>query len=97
MFGSESSFISLAADVKEMYDWLPQDDIVNAIEWVLKTIERKSRRSHVTIFYKETKRNRLGKSYFVDDSISIPFKTIFKISRFQIKNAYFVLNGIVFL
>ena len=42
-----------------MYDWLPQDDIVNPIKWVLKIIERKSRRSYVTIFYKERKRNKL--------------------------------------
>ena len=40
MFGSESSYISFAADVKEMYDWLPQNDIINAIEWVLKTVSR---------------------------------------------------------
>ena len=50
IFGSESSYISLAADVKEMYDWLPQNDIINPKEWVLKTIERKSRRSYVTVF-----------------------------------------------
>ena len=97
MFGSESSYISFAADVKEMYDWLPQNDILNAIEWVIKTIERKSRRSYVTVFCKERKKNRLGKSYYAEDSISFSFKMIFKVSCFQIKNAFFVLNGKVFL
>ena len=32
LFGSESSCIWFAADVKEMYDWLPQNDIINAID-----------------------------------------------------------------
>jgi hypothetical protein len=87
----------MSADVKEMYDWLPQHDIIKAIEWVLKTIEKRSRRSHVTVFFCETKRNRIGKSYNLDESISISFKLIFEVSKFQIKSAFFVLNGTVFL
>jgi len=96
-FKSETSFLSMSADVKEMYDWLPQHDIIKAIEWVLKTIEKRSRRSHVTVFFRETKRNRIGKSYNLDESISISFKLIFEVSKFQIKSAFFVLNGTVFL
>ena len=76
-FRSETVYHSWAADVKEMYDWLPQQDIIKAIEWVLKHVERKSRRSHVTVFYKETKKNQLGKSYNSDTSITISFKLIF--------------------
>ena len=87
----------MSADVKEMYDWLPQHDIIKTIEWVLKTIEKRSRRSHVTVFFRETKRNRIGKSYNLDESISISFKLIFEVSKFQIKSAFFVLNGTVFL
>ena len=96
-FRSETVYHSWAADVKEMYDWLPQQDIIKAIEWVLKHVERKSRRSHVTVFYKETKKNRLGKSYNSDTSITISFQLIFIISCFQLKHAYFQLNGKVFL
>ena len=48
-----------AADANEMYDWLPQQDIIQAIDWVLQHVQRKSRRSHVTVVYQES---RLGKS-----------------------------------
>ena len=51
--GSETVYISWGFDVKEMYNWLLQQDIIKAIEWVLKHMERKSRRSHITVFYKE--------------------------------------------
>ena len=88
-FKSETSFLSMCADVKEMYDWLPQHHIIKAIEWVLKTIEKRSRRSHVTVFFRETKQNRIGKSYNLDESISISFKLIFEVSKFQIKSAFF--------
>ena len=50
-FGPETAYHSWAADVKEMYDWLPQQDIIKAIDWVLKHVQRKSRRSHVTVTY----------------------------------------------
>ena len=96
-FKSETLFLSMAADVKEMYDWLPQHDVIKAIEWVLKTVEMRSRRAHVTIFYRSSKLNRLGKSYCPDESVSIPFQKKFEVSKFQIKHAFFVLNGIVFL
>ena len=76
-FKSETSFLSMAADVKEMYDWLPQHDVIKAIEWVLKTVEMRSRRAHVTIFYRSSKLNRLGKSYCPDESVSIPFQKKF--------------------
>ena len=39
-FKSETSFLSMSADVKEMYDWLPQHDIIKAIEWVLKPLKK---------------------------------------------------------
>ena len=89
LFKSETSFLSMSADVKEMYDWLPQHDIIKAIEWVLKTIEKRSRRSHIMVFFCETKRNRIGKSYNLDKLISISFKLIFEVSKFQIKSAFF--------
>ena len=69
-FQSETSFLSMAADVKEMYDWLPQHDVIKALEWVLKTVETRSRRAHVTVFYRSSKLNRLGKSYNSDIKIS---------------------------
>ena len=34
-FGSETVFNTWAADVKEMYDWLPQSDILKAVRWIL--------------------------------------------------------------
>ena len=80
-----------------MYDWLPQQDIIKAIDWVLKHVQRKARRSHVTVVYKETKKIRLGKSYNSDASVSISFQQIFEVSCFQLENAFFQLNGIVFL
>jgi len=62
-FGSETVFNTWAADVKEMYDWLPQSDILRAIKWILSYIAKKSRRAHVAVFYKCTKKSRIGKSY----------------------------------
>ena len=38
-FKSETSFLSMAADVKEMYDWLPQHDVIMAIEWVVRQLK----------------------------------------------------------
>ena len=96
-FGPETAYHSWAADVKEMYDWLPQQDIIKAIDWVLKHVQRKARRSHVTVVYKETRKSRLGKSYNSDASVSISFQQIFEVSCFQLENAFFQLNGIVFL
>ena len=69
-FQSETSFLSMAADVKEMYDWLPQHDVIKAIECVLKTVETRSRRAYVTVFSRSSKLNRLGKSYNPDVKIS---------------------------
>ena len=60
-FGPETAYHSWAADVKEMYDWLPQQDIIKAIDWVLKHVQRKARRSHVTVVYKETKKKQTWK------------------------------------
>ena len=39
-FGSETVFNTWAADVKEMYDWLPQSDILKAIKWILSYIAK---------------------------------------------------------
>ena len=96
-FGSETVFNTWAADVKEMYDWLPQSDILKAVRWILTYIGKKSRRSSVAVFYKCTKKNRIGKSYQHDESVNIPFEDIYKICAFEIRNAYFVLNGVVVL
>ena len=96
-FGSVTVYHSWVAHVKEMYNWLPQQDFRKAIKWVLKYVERKPRRSHVAVFYKKSKKNRLGKSYNTDTLISISFQMIFIISCFQLKNAYFHLTGRVFL
>ena len=81
----------MAADVKEMCDWLLQHNVIKAIEWVLKTVEMRSRRAHVTIFYRSSKLNRLGKSYCPDELVSIPVQKSFEVSKFQIKHAFFVL------
>ena len=80
-----------------MYDWLPQSDILKAVRWILTYIGKKSRRSSVAVFYKCTKENRIGKSYQHDESVNISFEDIYKTFSFEIKNAYFVLNGVVFL
>ena len=96
-FGSETVFHSWAADVKEMYDWLPQSDILRAVKWVLSYISKKYRRNSVAVFFKETKRSRIGKSYQSDESVNIPFEEIFRICEFEVTNAYFILNKVVFL
>ena len=49
-FGSKTVFNSWAADVKEMYDWLPQTDIIKAIKWILSYIAKKSQRTSVALF-----------------------------------------------
>ena len=96
-FGSETVFNSWAADVKEMYDWLPQNDILKAIRWILSYVSKKSRRNYVAVFFKCTKQSRIGKSYQRDDSINISFEDIFLICAFQISNAYFVLDNVIYL
>ena len=50
-FGSETVFNSWAADVKEMYDWLPQNDILKAIRWILSYVATNSRRILVALFF----------------------------------------------
>ena len=70
-----------------MYDWLPQSDILKAVQWILTYIAKKSRRSSVAMFYKCTKKNRIGKSYQHDEAVNISFENIYKICTFEIKNA----------
>ena len=96
-FDSETVFNTWVADVKEIYDWLPQSDILRAIKWILSYIAKTSRRASVTVFYKCTKKSRIGKSYQHDESVNISFEDIYKICAFEIKNAYFILNNVVFL
>jgi hypothetical protein len=96
-FDSETTFHSWAADVKEMYDWLPQADILKAVHWILSYISRKSRRTSVAVFFKCTKLSRIGKSYDSENSVNIPFEDIYKICEFEVSNAFFILNHTVFL
>ena len=58
-FKSETSFLSMSADidVKEMNDWLPKHDIIKAIEWVLKTIEKGP--GGLTLWYSFVKPNKI--------------------------------------
>ena len=95
--GAETVFHSWAADVKEMYDWLPQSDILKAVKWALSYISKRYRRNFVAVFFKETRRSRIGKSYQSDESVNIPLEEIFRICEFEVTNAYFVLNKTVFL
>ena len=48
-FGPETAYHSWAADVKEMYNWLPQQDIIKAIDWVLKHVQIKKITCHCSI------------------------------------------------
>ena len=49
-FSPETVFNLWAADVKEMYDWLPQTDILRAIKWILSYIAKASRRTSVAVY-----------------------------------------------
>jgi hypothetical protein len=59
-------------------------------------VQRKFRRSHVTVNFKNTKLCHLGKFCGSDES-SLSFQTHFDISVFEIVNAFFVFNKTVFL
>gem|GEM_PF-1487133 len=96
-FGSETVFHSWAADVKEMYDWLPQADILRAVKWALSYVSKKYRRTSVAVFFKSTKQSRIGKSYLTDEAVNISFQDIFSVCEFEVSNAYFSLNCVIFL
>jgi len=96
-YGVNTEFMSWAADVKEMYDSLPQEDIIKAITWILKTVQKSSRRDFVCVNLKDRKKHHLGKGYNLEETVSISFEKIFEISSFEIKNDYVVLGGAVFL
>ena len=80
-----------------MYDWLPQSDILQAVKWALSYISKKTRRTYVAVFFKCTKLSRIGKSYGTDDSVNISFEDIFRICEFELANAFFMLNNVIFL
>ena len=58
-FGSETVFHSWAADVKEMYDWFPQADILRAVKWALSYVSKNYRRNSVAVFFKSTNKAEL--------------------------------------
>ena len=60
-YGANTEFMSWAADVKEMYDSLPQEDIIKAITWILKTVQKSSRRDFVCVNPNDRKKHHLEK------------------------------------
>jgi hypothetical protein len=96
-YGSETVLHTWAADVKEMYDWLPQDDIIKAIKWVLDYVKRRYRRDYVSVNFKSTKSSHLGRSYECDEFVNLSFEMLFSICVFEISNALFTFNKSVFL
>ena len=77
-FESETVCQFWAADLKEMYDWFPQTDILKAVRWALSYISKIFKAtSSVAVFYKITKLLRIGKSYVSDESINILFEELF--------------------
>ena len=60
-YGANTEFMSWAADVKEMYDSLPQEDMIKAITWILKTVQKSSRRDFVCVNLKRQEETSPGK------------------------------------
>ena len=77
-YGANTEFMSWAADVKEMYDSLPQEDIIKAITWILKTVQKSSRRDFVCVNLKDRKKHHLGKGYNLEETVSISFEKTFR-------------------
>jgi hypothetical protein len=96
-YGSETALHMWAADVKEMYDCIPQKDVIKAIKWVLMCVKNKTRRDHVAVNFKNSKLSHLGKVCESDEMINMPFETLFNIYVFEISNAFFAFNKKVFL
>ena len=82
-----------------MYDWLPQADILRAAKLALSYVSKKYRRTSVAVFFKSTKQSRIGKSYLTDEVVNISFQDIFSVCdhEFEVSNAYFSLNCVIFL
>ena len=51
----------------------------------------------VAVFFKSTKQSRIRKSYLTDEAVNISFQDIFSVCEFEVSNAYFSLNCVIFL
>ena len=63
----------------------------------LQDVSKKHRRTSVAVFFKSTKQSRIGKSYLTDEAVNISFQDIFSVCEFEVSNAYFSLNCVIFL
>ena len=96
-YGSETVLHSWAADVKEMYDWLPQDDIMLSIKWALSRIKQRYWRDHAFVYFLNSKCSHIGIDGDSVDGVNISFQMIYDVYSFEILNAYFLFNSTVFL
>jgi hypothetical protein len=97
IFGNETQYITWAADIKEMYDWLPQHTIIQAVKHLLFYLRHSTRRDWVSVHRRSSKLNHLGKSHNSQEFATISFETIFQISLFEITHAYFILDNHTFI
>jgi len=97
-YGKDTTIMTWAADIKEMYDWLlPQNIIITAIKHILQHVQKSSRRFWVSVNIPTPKKSHLGKSHHEKTQINISFEKIFQISCYEIENAIFILNNKLFL
>ena len=96
VYGNQSQIEIYGADIKEMYTFLPQEKILQAIRDLLSYTKRKSRRDSVVISRSSPKKCRLGKSYLdIPDLIPIPFTELYRIISFDIKNCHVKVDWLI--
>ena len=96
VYGNQSQIEIYGADIKEMYTFLPQEKILQAIRDLLSYTKRKSRRDAVTISRSSPKNCRIGKSYLdIPDLVSISFKDLYRIISFDIKNCHVKIDWLI--
>ena len=96
VYGNQSQIEIYGADIKEMYTFLPQEKILQAIRDLLSYMKRKSRRDSVVISRSSPKKCRLGKSYLdIPDLVSVSFKELYRIISFDIKNCHVKIDWLI--
>ena len=91
MYGNNTQFSVLCADIKNMYTELPHDEILKSIKFMLDRAKMKTRRKFVTIERRKKGDINLGKTSAVTSSTHtvLSFDEIYNICKFDIENIYF--------
>jgi len=94
-YGTNTRFLSLCADIKNMYTELPHDMILKSIKFMLDKCQQHTRRGHVTLERLKHGQISLGRTAATTPTthLTLSFSQLMKLCKFDIENTYFTSLG----